>query len=219
VRYDRIVAHTPLHAVLAMLAAGTAAGYAPTLDRQAIEDAIAIGQSRIESVRVRFHQPYRIDVGRAPVDYVDVVTPFRRLELAVEERARLGERLFPQRDALSVVAEHGDRLELFVELTFHPQNTYVGVPAYTVTLTRAGRAPIEPLNVQRVPRFGSRFEGYPLPYPRPPLLPSGSDPMLGGTLVLSFSGKQLDPVGTYELMVEESGKALARIPVTLASVR
>ena len=219
-RYDLIVAHTPSRIVAAMLLAGaTVAGYAPILDRKALEEAVDIGQSRVDSVRFRFHQPYRLYVGRAPVDYVDVVTPFRRLELAVEERARLGDRLFRQRDALAVVAEYGDRLEIFVELTFHPHNTYVGVPVYKATLARTGLAPIEPVNMMRVPRFGTRFEGFPLPYPRPLSSSSGTEPMLGGTLILGFSSRQLDPVGTYDLRLEESGKEVARVNVNLAVVR
>ena len=202
-----------------VLAGTTAASYTPTLDRQAIDEAINIGQSRIETVRFRYHLPYRIHAGRAPIDYVDVVTPFRRLELAVEERARLGDRLFRQREALAIVGEFGNRIELFVELTFHPQNAYVGVPAYRATLLRPGLAPIDPLDVQRIPRFGSRFDGFPLPYPRPFFSPSSSEPMLGGTLILVFAGRQLDPAGRYDLLLEESGTSVGRVGVNLGAVR
>src|SRR5262245_56661785 len=84
-----IVEHA-LRIILSILVSGaTAVVYAPTLDRQAIEDAISVGQSRVETVRLRYHQQYRVHIGRAPVDYIDVVTPFRRLELAIEERARI----------------------------------------------------------------------------------------------------------------------------------
>ena len=134
-----------------LLATGTTA-YERTLDLRAIDEAIMLGQSRDDAVRARFHRPYRLPVARPPIDYIDVVTPFRRVELAVEERARIGDRLFRQRDALDAVAAHGDTIELFTEATFHPQNTFVGVPAYGVTLARLdvpGR--IEPRDVRRVP--------------------------------------------------------------------
>jgi len=57
--------------------------YERTPDLRAIDEALALGQSRDEAVRRRFHQPYRISIGRPPVDYIDLVTPFRRVELAV----------------------------------------------------------------------------------------------------------------------------------------
>lgn len=203
-----------------VLTDAVAAGYEPALNPLAIADAIAIGQSRIESVRFRFHQPYRIEIGRPPVDYIDVVTPFRRVELAAEERLSLGERRFGQREALAVLAEHGDQVKLFVELTFHPLNTYVGVPAYVVTLVPMGSpARIDPLDIQRVPRFGARIDGIPLPYPSAPVVPSGSQPMLGGTLIVSFAGRQLTPNGMYDFVIEEAGKELARARLDLGRVR
>lgn len=206
---------------LALLLTGAAvAGYEPTLSPQAIGDAVALGQSRIESVRLRFHQPYRIEVGRPPVDYIDVVTPFRRVELAAEERLHLGERGFGQREALAVLAEHGDQVKLFVEFTFHPLNTYVGVPAYVVTLVPLELpVRIDPVDTQRIPRFGARMERIPLPYPPAPVLPSGSQPMLGGTLIVSFGGRQLTPRGMYDVVIEEAGKELARAGLDLGKLR
>src|SRR5512139_2926467 len=57
-----------------------------TLDTRALDDAIRIGLSRLESDRTTFHQPYRIEVGRAPVDWIDIITPFRRVVLEAETR-------------------------------------------------------------------------------------------------------------------------------------
>jgi len=220
-RYDAGVARAVSRSLVAIvLTAAVAAGYEPTLNRQAIEEAIAIGQSRLDSTRARYHQPYRIHVGRPPVDYIDVVTPFRRLELAVEEQSRAGNRLFRQQDALAVLAVHGDRLNVVIEFTFHPLNSYVGVPPYMVTLARAdapGR--IDALEIQRIPRFGARIDGTHLPYPSAPVIPSGGQPMLGGTLIVSFGGGRLEPRGTYDIVIEESGKELARERVDLGNLR
>ena len=218
-RYDDVVAHTVVRCLLAVvLAAGAVSGYEPTLTPQGVADALAIGQSYMESGRVDYHQPYRIQVGRPPVDYIDIVTPFRRLELAAEERARAGNRVFGQRDAAAVLAEHGGRLQLFVELTFHPLNTFVGVPSYGVTLARAD-ARVEALDIQRIPRFGARRDGNSLPYATAPVLPPGSQPMLGGTLVVSYDSRRLDPRGVYDVVIEESGTALARASVDLGKLR
>ena len=46
------------------------------LDRRDLEEAIAIGQSRIDTIRQRFHAGYRIVVSTAPLDYIEVVTPW-----------------------------------------------------------------------------------------------------------------------------------------------
>ena len=89
-RYDQRVAHAVRAFLVALLVTSVPRAYQPTFDLQAVNDAIAIGQSRVESVRLRFHEPYRIRVAQPPVDYVDVVTPFRRVVLAAEERARVG---------------------------------------------------------------------------------------------------------------------------------
>jgi hypothetical protein len=208
-------------ALTVLMAAGVKA-YERGPDLRAVAEAIAIGQARDDAVRLRFHQPYRIPVGRPPIDYIDVVTPFRRVELAAEEWAQSGERVFRQRDALTLLAEHGDTLKLFLEATFHPQNTYIGVPAYAVTLARTDMPEkIEPRDQQPIPRFGLRMNmGRPhLPYPLPPSLPSGGEPLVGATVIVTFDGQRLDPSTTYEAVIEESRKELARVRIDLGKLR
>jgi hypothetical protein len=216
------VARAIIQMIVPALITTAVAAYERTLDLRAIDEAVALGQSRDEAVRRRFHQPYRISIGRPPLDYIDLVTPFRRVELAVEERARLGDRLFRQRDALTALSEHGDDLQIFVELSFHPQNTYVGVPTYIVTLTPPDvPARIESRGQQRIPRFGPRLGGggTPLPYPIAPSLPSGGEPLTGGTLIVTFDGQRLDSSAMYEVVIEESGKELSRVKIDLARLR
>ena len=95
VRYDPSMAHTVFRFLLAVLCAGSAlAGFEQTLDRRLIDEAIGVGRSGIEAVRTQYHEPYRIQVARPPIDYIDIVTPFRRVALLAEERARAGGRLF-----------------------------------------------------------------------------------------------------------------------------
>ena len=76
-----------------------------TLDRRAIDEAIYVGQSRIESERTRFHVPYRVRVAQPPIDWIDVITPFHRIELAAEMNARSGRRQFGQREALETLGD------------------------------------------------------------------------------------------------------------------
>src|SRR5687768_6809251 len=128
----------------------------PTLDRRAIEEAIQIGQSRFDAERARFHAPYRIAVSRPPVDWIDVITPYHRVALAAEAQAGIGNRVFGQREAAAALSAAPNLVELLVELTFHPLNAYVGVPAYAVSLHGAQGKRIDAQFINRYPRFGPR---------------------------------------------------------------
>ena len=224
-RYDETVAHMVRAVLLAFLVTSALSAYQPTLDLQTINEAIAIGQSRVESTRLRFHEPYRVRVAQAPVDYVDVVTPFRRVAIAAETHARIGER-FGQREALALLGDRGGLVEFFIELTFHPQNAFLGVPPYTVHVTAAGTTgEITPRRVDRVPRYGARLEGFPLPYEYPtvPAPPAGSQPLLGGTLVVQLESSAMGAAGRYDLVVGEKEKdrekTVARLTINLATLR
>ena len=105
-----------------------------TLSTRSMSEAVALGLTRIEQDRVRFHAPYRIQIGKVPVDWVDIITPFRRVVLEAETQTRNGSRLFGQREALAALRPDPERVNLVVELTFHPLNRFTRVPAYDVVL-------------------------------------------------------------------------------------
>jgi hypothetical protein len=207
-------------AVLAALTAAVSA-FEPSLDPRSLADAIDLGQSRIDDLRSRFHAAYHVEVMQPPVDYIEVVTPFRRIALDAEARTRAGERLYGQREALATLGDNPSRLDVVVELTFHPLNNYVGVPAFTVILVPPGGRAIEPRTISRVPRFGPRLSGMPLPYPyvTTSAAPQGSQPLLGGSVVAAFDGTALDARGTYVTMIRDSGKDVAKATVDLARLR
>jgi hypothetical protein len=209
--------------VVAALAAFTAAlnAFEPSLDPRSLADAIDLGQSRIDDLRSRFHAAYHIDVMQAPVDYVEVVTPFRRIALDAEAHTRAGERLYGQREALATLGDNPSRLDVVVELTFHPLNNYVGVPAFTVALVAASGKAIEPRTISRVPRFGPRLSGMPLPYPyvANSAAPQGSQPLLGGSIIATFDGTALEARGTYLTVIRDSGKEIAKATIDLARLR
>jgi hypothetical protein len=227
VRYHAEVARTvPRILCGVILATGAVSGFERSLDLPLINAATAIGESRVESVRTQYHRPYRIPVARAPIDYIDVVTPFRRIVRIAEDRARAGARPLGQRETLDAAGDRIGLVEFFVELTFHPLNTYVGVPLYEVELASALQptAPqptrILPVQVNRTPRFGARVAGTPPLSPNIPLnVPGANEPMLGGTVIAGFDALGLDPAGVYEVVVKEQGKELARVPVNLGSLR
>jgi len=191
------------------------------LDRRAIEEAIFLGQSRFEAERTRFHNGYRLAISRPPVDWIDVITPFHRVALAAEGQARLGSRTFGQREAGATLDAAPNLIELLIELTFHPMNTYVGVPAYTVTLNRGQEKPVAAQFTNRYPRFGPRADtgGPALPNPNAaPILGSGQ-PMLGGTLIVQFAAGAIDPNGRYDIVIVDAGKEVVRTGVDFGRMR
>jgi hypothetical protein len=190
------------------------------LDRRAIEEAIQIGQSRFDAERARFHAVYRITLTRPPVDWIDVVTPYHRVALAAEGRARLGDRTFGQREASAALSAAPNLVELLIELTFHPLNTFVGVPAYDVTLSAQGK-PIKAQYINRYPRFGPRMDagGPALPNPNAAPVLGNGQPMLGGTMVVGFAADVLDANGRYDIVIADGGKEMIRSGLELGKMR
>ena len=204
--------------VLACAAAGAA--FDQALDPQSLADAVQIGSSRIDDARSRFHAPYHLEVMQPPVDFVDVVTPFRRIVLDAESRTRAGERLYGQREAIATLGDNPSRVDLVVDLTFHPLNNYLGVPEYTVTLqTPAGMA-IQPVTMARMPRYGPRISGtLPYPYVAGGTAAQNGQAPSGGLVVAVFDGRALDPHGTYVMSVKEGGKEIAKASINLERLR
>ena len=130
------MAHTWLSLLVAVLLAGnTASGLEPAITPRLIDEAIDSRPSRGSSQFIpRFHQPYRLQVARPPFDYIDVVTPFRRVVLNTEERTNLGIRGVTNREAADALGTAAGVVEIRVEMTFHPQNVFIGVPGYDVEL-------------------------------------------------------------------------------------
>jgi hypothetical protein len=193
-----------------------------TLDRRAIEEAIYIGQSRIESERNRFHEPYRVRVAQPPIDWIDVITPFHRVELAAEMNARRGGRQFAQREAMDVLGKTKDQIDLLIEMTFHPLNTFVSVPLYEVEIIpSSGDSRIKPLRTDRFPRFGPRAEsaGPALPAPSASAVFGGGQPVLGGTIIAVLDGSTLHPKQRMSVVVLDGKTELARAALNLASMR
>lgn len=227
-RYHHLVAHTVYRLLCAVvLGAGIASGFERSLDLPLINAASAIGESRVESVRLQFHRPYRLPVGTAPIDYIDVVTPFRRVVMIAEERARLGARPLGQPDMVRAAGDRLGLVEFVIELTFHPLNAYVGVPPYEVELVAfsitAGKPQppsILPQQISRTPRFGARVNGTPPLSPGIPLnVPGGTEPLLGGTIVAGFAAQELQAGGAYEVVVRGDRKELTRVRVNLGALR
>jgi hypothetical protein len=192
------------------------------LNPRSLSEAIDTGQSRIGAARTRFQVAYHIGVTQPPVDYIEVVTPFRRVALDAEAHANAGDRLYGQREALATLGDDPSRVDIVVELTFHPLNTFIGVPDYSVSLLPMPNGErLLPRQARRIPRFGPRLSGTPLPYPYTvgPPAPNGSQPLTGGAVIATFDGQALDPQGTYWVVVSDAVKELARGRVDFSRLR
>jgi hypothetical protein len=191
------------------------------LDRRALEEAIYIGQSRIESERTRFHVPYRVRVAQPPIDWIDVITPFHRVELAAEMNARSGRRQFGQREALETLGSVPEQIDLLIEMTFHPLNTFVAVPSYQVEVILPGGRRLATRRIDRYPRSGPRPEspGPALPVPNASPVFGGGQPVVGGTMVAVLDGSMLDPKQRVDVVVMDGKTELARTAVDLGKMR
>jgi hypothetical protein len=208
---------------MAVLAGTATPAFEPAISPRLIDEAVVLGQNRIEATHVRYHQPYRLKVARAPIDYIDVVTPFRRVVLLAEERAQGGSRGFTQREAIEALGDRSAVVELRVEMTFHPLNTFVGVPAYDVELVALAspRVRLTPSDVARVPRFGARMDVAPLQSAGggPAGQPGISQPLTGGTIAVGFPIDMLNGSAVYDVIVSEKGAELARTRVNFGILR
>ena len=226
-RYDLGVTRAgSLPALLPALILTAAVGlpaFERTLTPDTVAEAIGLGQSRIDDVRTRFHSPYRVAVGQPPVDFVEVVTPFRRVALDAEAHAAAGGRLYGQREALLLLGDDPTRIDFIVELTFHPMNTYLGIPDYAVTLAPAASATAvrQPKTIARIPRFGPRVAGSTPQYPVVPTpgVRNGSQPLLGSSIVATFDGQAIEERMAYILTIAENGKELARSRIDFSALR
>jgi len=206
VRYHRLVARAAL--VCLVLLTATVEAFDLELDLDAIGQAVAIGQSGLEARRVEFHRPYRLTIGNPPLDYIDVVTPFRRVVLASEARRLAGERLFGQRDAEAALGASPEQVDLRLELTLNPMNTFVGLPTYVVELVSVKDQQIlRPRNTESFPRFGPRVGGQVQASPTQGvgLTRGQSQPLLGGTVIAAFDGRILDRAGAYDVVIRGAG--------------
>ena len=209
-------------AVLALLASAVPASTAFELrfDRPVLEAALSIGQSRVQTVHTRFHEPYRIKVAAAPVDFVEIVTPFRKVVLAAESAWRTAGSLYGLRAAQETLGA-GDEVAVYVEMTFHPHNTFIGMPDYRIALGQDGND-VLPASIERIPRSGPRLEDVPsisLPVPGGVVTPKRSQPVTGGTLIAHFATGILDAQGIYEVRVLDGAKALGTARVDFSKLR
>jgi hypothetical protein len=219
--YTIIRMRAGLAAVLVALIASqaTTGAVQTTVDFAAIDEALTLARVSSDTARARFHEAYRLIAARAPVDYLEVVSPYRRIVIAAQQQAAAGNRSFGQRQALEILGKAGGQIDLYVEMTFNPLNTLIGVPEYDVALVGRGNTRIGARSIDRLSRWTPRIDGLPAALPSGGSGPPRGQPLLGATLIARFDLQSIDPEGSYDVVISERGDALASVRLDLARLR
>jgi hypothetical protein len=203
---------------------GGVAAFDRELTDLAISDALAVARSPNEASRRAFHGNYYQSAGPPPLTSINVVTAYRRVVIAAEDRLRLGDRLWGLTAARSVASSFRNRVDIVADLNFHPQNAYATVPAIEIAAVLKDGPEITPVQISRTAKYGllpaSPNDVLFYPYP-PPSLPAGpgADTILGAWVVASFDALELDPKAYVVVIVREGGKDLARVAVDFGRIR
>lgn len=212
-------------AVLAL--APRASAVEANLSTQGVDDAIVFARMALRDARQAFHDRYVRTVGDT-VRRISIVSEYRRVVLRTEEHIRLGNRGYSVRQLSTQIEPWRGSLEVIVELAFHPQNTYVGVPLIDVLLVPLDMpGQVMPLTADvtdRIPRFGLFWD--PLPpdtpwWPFPPVMTSvtpKAETVTGGWVQARFDAAAL-ATGRFDVVVKEGAKTLGAADFDFGALR
>ncbi len=197
------------------------------LDADAIDQAIIFARQATRDERRTFHDGYFRLPGET-VRRISLVSEYRRVVLLVEEKMRILDRNYGVRQMTDALKPWRGLLEVIVELQFHPQNNYVGVPLIDVLLVPLDGPgtpmPLVPEGTDRRPRFGLFWDPPPMdapwwPFP-PPSVPviTGSEPMTGGWVHARFDAGPLAR-GRYDVVVKNGAETLGKGTFDLGALR
>lgn len=197
------------------------------LDADGIDQAIIFARQATRDERRTFHDGYFRTPGDA-VRRISLVSEYRRVVLLVEEKMRILDRSYGVRQMTDALKPWRGLLEVIVELQFHPQNNYVGVPAVEVLLVPLDGAgtpvPMAAEGADRRPRYGLFWDPPPMdapwwPFP-PPYVPviTGSEPMTGAWVQARFDAQPLAR-GRYQVVVRDGTRTLGSGDFDLGALR
>lgn len=220
----RCLAVVGLTAALALVGLAPARAITGHIDRDAIDEAIIFARQATRTERRDFHDGYQRLPGEA-VRRISVVSEYRRVVLLVEEKMRNLDRDYGVTQMTRVLTPWRGLVEVIVELTFHPQNNFIGVPLIDVLLVPLETSlPIVPEATDRRPRFGLFWTPPPMdapwwPFP-PPALPNviGSEPLTGGWLHARFAVAPLAK-GRFDIVIKDGATTLAKAEFDLGALK
>ena len=172
---------------------------------QDVDRALAIARSP-DRERAAFHAPYVRLLNIATVERVEVVSEFRRIVLTAEDRMLKGDRAFGYSvtQAQQANAPWKGRLSVIARLRFHPQNTYVAVPAADIVLLGQ---PADVIGVLRDPILSL-----------PSAQPGDRSPILGAVVESVFDAPTVGQ-GVREFVIRLEGRELTRVTFDLGGLQ
>jgi hypothetical protein len=180
-----------------------------------VDEAIIFARMSQRAERQAFHDRYVRWVGET-VRRISIISEYRRVVLLTEERIRLGDASYSVRQMTTDLQPWRGQVEVIVELTFHPQNTFIGVPLIDVLLVpldAPGTLPSTADATDRIPRFGVYWEPTPPDapwWPYPPeskMVTPKAEPVTGGWVRTRFDAAPLAG-GRFEVVIKEGVKTL-----------
>lgn len=188
------------------------------IDRETLDEALIFARQATKDERRAFHDAYT----RAPggtVRRIAIVSEYRRVVLAVEEKMRLLDRNYGVRQMTQMLVPWRGLVEVIVELQFHPQNTYIGVPLIDVLAVPlddpSNPVPLIPEANDRRPHFGMFWDPPPMDAPWWPFPPATApvigraEPLTGGWLQARFNARPLGR-GRFDIVVKDGAATLGK---------
>lgn len=181
----------------------------------AIKRAIDLGRSPGSESSQRFHDEYVIAIGDRLLDRLEIVTEFRRVVLATEDRARFADMRWGPEQAEAMLRPWRNKVSLVLYVTFAPGNTYRAMPRFAIVLyarpsspAAAGRqaSRIEPIDLLETPRYVSG-------QPAPP-----GTPILAGIVDATFAAGSLDRRGAYLAGIFLEDRELRRVDLDFSRI-
>jgi hypothetical protein len=142
-------------AIVALVASSsaTAAPLNVSIARADVDRAVGIAR-KTEAERQRFHDPYFVQLGSPSVVSMEVISEFRRVVLAAEDRERSGDRSFTAAQAEEVIRPWRGRISIIAHVKYSPLNRLISVPQYELTLAGARGTPdLRPVDIRSKPFF------------------------------------------------------------------
>lgn len=197
------------------------------IDREALDEALIFARQATRDERRAFHDGYLETPGGA-VRRISVVSEYRRVVLLVEEKMRLLDRNYGVRQMTQALGPWRGLVEVIVELQFHPQNTYIGVPLIDVLAVPlddpANPAPLVPEANDRRPHFGMFWDPPPMDAPWWPFPPATApvigrtEPLTGGWLQARFDARPFAK-GRFDIVVKDGAARLGAATFDMGALK
>ena len=224
----RLFRVSALVTLILALALSRARALTPNIDREQLDEALLFVRQATTAERQAFHDGYQRTLKDILVRRISIVSEYRRVVLTLEEKMRLLDRNYGQRQMTQMLVPWRGLVEVIAEVQFHPQNTYIGVPLYDVLLVRldgpAAGSVIVPEANDRRPHFGVYWDPPPMGSPWWPFPPTNapvlgrSEPITGGWLQARFDAG-LVTTGRFDIVVKDGAATLGSAQFDMGAIR